>query len=157
MCYNARPIDIDSIDDVPSRVWDKIVVDGDSGCWLWTGCANGGYGVTFWRGHKVYAHRLLYTAVFGPIPAKKVLDHVVCDHPSCVNPQHLRVTSQRNNVIRSANAPAGQHHRQTHCVHGHPFEGSNLRVTRQGWRVCRTCQHNGQVAWRERQRAERVG
>lgn len=28
----------------------------------------------------------------------------------------------------------------THCKHGHPFDGENLRVTSQGARKCRTCE-----------------
>ncbi len=29
--------------------------------------------------------------------------------------------------------------KKTHCPKGHPYLGSNLYITRQGWRACRQC------------------
>lgn len=48
-------------------------------------------------------------------------------------------------------AAANQQRRdKTHCVHGHPLSGDNLRITPQGWRICREC-----VRTRSRERMRR--
>jgi hypothetical protein len=45
---------------------------------------------------------------------------------------------------------------RTHCKNGHPFEGENLHVTPQGWRMCRTCRNDYRRDLRARQRAART-
>ena len=66
----------------------------DSGCWLWTGYKSGRYG-GFYKQAK--AHRWSYETFVGPIPDGKVVCHK-CDTPLCVNPAHLWVGSQKDNV-----------------------------------------------------------
>ncbi len=68
------------------------------GCWSWTGALNdSGYGV-IWDGTRlVYAHRLAYELVRGPVPDGMQVDHL-CLIRSCVNPGHLEVvTADQNN------------------------------------------------------------
>ena len=68
------------------------------GCWLWTGCRNSkGYG-TFWNGEKVTgAHRVSWAMTNGPIPESlHVLHH--CDISGCVNPEHLYLGTNSDNV-----------------------------------------------------------
>ena len=45
------------------------------------------------------AHRWMYERAVGPIPAGYVIDHLCCN-PSCVNPAHLEVVTQAENVHR---------------------------------------------------------
>lgn len=61
----------------------------ENGCWIWTGCDNGKYGIiaTFKEGN-FYAHRVSYEIWKGPIPAFHYVCHS-CDTPRCVNPDHL--------------------------------------------------------------------
>lgn len=51
---------------------------------------------------------------------------------------------------RYGTVPAGENyvHVVSHCPHGHPYAGDNVRHVRDGRRMCRTCD-------RERQRAKR--
>lgn len=65
---------------------------------MWTGAKNKpGYGY-FWDGSKlVRAHRYAYELYNGPIPAKQIVLHT-CDNPSCVNPEHLKLGYQIDNV-----------------------------------------------------------
>lgn len=79
------------------------------GCWLWqAGKFAKGYGmVSLGRNfqgkqHTEYAHRVAYVLVHGPIPAGSVVMHT-CDVPACVNPFHLVLGTQGDNV-RDASA-----------------------------------------------------
>ncbi len=73
-----------------------IVVDGD-GCWIWAGATNGRYG-TLWVGKsRRYAHRHSYAIHKGPIPDGALVLHD-CDKPLCVNPEHLHLGTQLDNM-----------------------------------------------------------
>jgi hypothetical protein len=66
----------------------------ESGCWLWKGRLNAkGYGSCCGG----LAHRFAYRTLVGAIPdGLYVLHH--CDTRNCVNPQHLYVGTQKDNV-----------------------------------------------------------
>jgi hypothetical protein len=36
---------------------------------------------------------------------------------------------------------SNQNKNKTHCIHGHEFAGDNLITLKNGYRVCKTCQH----------------
>lgn len=54
-------------------------------------------------GHRkqYLAHRVMYEALVGPIPAGLVIDHL-CRNTRCVNPDHLEAVTQAENVRRAA-------------------------------------------------------
>ena len=73
-------------------------------CWVWNGTLNdSGYGVVFHdfngSGHKQYrAHRIAYFIYNGVmLERNEVLMHT-CDNPRCVNPDHLVVGTQQDNL-----------------------------------------------------------
>lgn len=76
--------------------WD-LVAKSD-GCWLWQGRLDkNGYGNFCMEYKNWFAHRLAYTFVKGPIPDDMVVCHQ-CDVPDCVNPNHLFLGTQQDNV-----------------------------------------------------------
>ena len=109
-------------------------------CWEWLASRNAlsGYGQFRLGNRMVLAHRMAYTLYRGHIPFGKCIDHL-CRNRGCVNPEHLEPCSIRENTLRSPIAPSAIAARRTHCNHGHPYSGRNLRLNRDGSRVCRAC------------------
>ena len=80
-----------------ARFWSKVDKRPD-GCWMWTGrTLNSGYGYTTVVGQDWLAHRYVYSETIGPIPEGRVIDHL-CRQKRCVNPEHLRATTQLQNA-----------------------------------------------------------
>lgn len=71
----------------------------ESGCWNWTKYRNEqGYGRVWLNGKLESAHRVAYTLFTGPIPEGIKVLHT-CDNPQCINPAHLRLGTQQDNMI----------------------------------------------------------
>jgi hypothetical protein len=68
-----------------------------AGCWIWSGALDShGYGVINIGGTKK-AHRVSWIAFNGPIPEGMSVLHK-CDVPSCINPNHLFLGTQADNM-----------------------------------------------------------
>ena len=83
------------------RFWRHVIKAGPDDCWLWTGGNSGnGYG-RFRRGRKsegmIQAHVFSYELHNGPIQDGLLVLHR-CDVRGCVNPKHLFVGDQGDNV-----------------------------------------------------------
>ncbi|AGM61431.1 HNH endonuclease [Mycobacterium phage SuperGrey] len=75
------------------RLFAKVDKSAPGGCWLWTGgTTNHGYG----RFNNLSPHRLCYEWAHGEIPPGMEIDHI-CHVTLCVNPDHLRVTTAKQN------------------------------------------------------------
>lgn len=70
-----------------------------TGCWLWLGYTNSkGYGMVGTRYFASrMAHRALWECLFGPVPQALHVCHR-CDTPPCVNPDHLFLGTQKENL-----------------------------------------------------------
>ena len=105
----------------------------NSGCWLWLGSKDRiGYGAV-WHDSKMYkVHRLMYQLSVGQIWHGLEIDHV-CFQPSCINPQHLRTVTRKENCS----------HRKSRfrvtCKHGHPWTEASKLINRKGHWICRIC------------------
>lgn len=68
------------------------------GCAEWRGAkGRKGYGVLNLDGISVKAHRVAYIVAKGSIPEGAHVLHK-CDNPSCVNPSHLMLGSNTDNI-----------------------------------------------------------
>jgi hypothetical protein len=88
--------------DLRNRIEHFSVPEPNTGCWLWMGALNNGYGsVSAGRdGKKLLAHRASYAEYVGD-PVGKVVMHK-CDTPACVNPGHLALGTQLDNMLDAA-------------------------------------------------------
>lgn len=125
---------------------DRIDATGD--CWEWTGSKDkDGYGQI--DGAK--AHRIVWQALVGGIPEGMQIDHL-CRLERCVNPDHLRVVTARENS-RASFGPTGINAAKVKCKNGHVFTSDNTVPLPNGRRECRTCKRRRQRDWAAARRA----
>lgn len=137
--------------------WHARILRG-RGCWRWVGKhSKSGYAEATLRlpdGTRQYwrVHKLTYTEKHGPVPTGLVLDHFRCDNRWCVNPDHVRPVTQRENALRSP-------HRhvlvtpEMRCGRGHDLCDGNLGVRPDGYAKCLACHREWTAEWRARKRA----
>lgn len=121
------------------RIFSKISIDDETGCWNWTGSLDEqGYGLLWFKRRTERIHRVMFAFFKHPIPrgSKETklfqLDHL-CMNRRCCNPDHLEIVNQRTNILRGT-SPVAINSRKTHCKYGHP-----LSTTPSGKRACRIC------------------
>ena len=138
--------------------------DPETGCQFWLGQKyTTGYGRFYVpsaeknkAGRQYRAHRVAYAWKHGD-PGEAVIDHLChdpilcvpdengwCLHRSCVNVDHLGLTTRGENVRRGIPGsplwhPVGNSNK-THCDNGHEFTTENTyEDLKRGWRQCVTC------------------
>lgn len=160
---NGDPLYVDPVyalryGDDETRFLAKVAVL-PGGCWQWTaGCqkrhGEPAYGLFKMGGIGRFAHRWAYEHWVGPIAEDFQIDHYRfpqdgCIGPNCVNPEHLRPVTARENGLRGDTLPAWNVAR-THCPNGHAYSGENLEIRKSGSRRCRTCSRSQWRDWRAR-------
>lgn len=81
------------------KISKKLVHPKRGECWLWIGGlqSNKRYGQFYMFGKNYQAHRASYIHFIGPIPKGEHVHHK-CGQTKCVNPEHLEVSTQRENT-----------------------------------------------------------
>ena len=131
-----------TIEQIQQRVLPKIQKDGEH--WIWTGGQNGA-GYPHWaegfRKRNWRVHRLMYALTRGVGLEDRddiVIDHI-CNIKLCVNPKHLQMISQRENVRRN---PKHNGKHLDGCYYDHePHDDINIyKITKYGqYYRCRPC------------------
>ncbi len=134
------------------RFWDKVLMPTVEGaCWPWTGSLDtSGYGTfRLTRGPLVKATRWVLARKIGRDVTGFALHS--CDNPQCVNPEHIREGTPKENSQDCLNRGRYKNweNDKTHCPAEHEYVAENMRPNRpNGWRDCKICA-------REKQRARR--
>ena len=111
----------------------------EQGCWEWSSSKNKhGYGRFVCLGQSL-AHRVSYIVFHGPLFKNMFVLHK-CDNPPCVNPDHLFIGTQTDNMKDCYNKGRNKvwNRNLTHCRKGHEFTPENTLYQQRG-RWCRTC------------------
>lgn len=142
-----------SLDDLDPRLVRRFTPEPNSGCWLWTGyVAPDGYGQLCSKDFPRDAHRAVYEAIKGEIPAGMHLDHI-CRQRSCVNPDHLRPVTRRQNVLENSESLTARNLAKKCCPKcGGEYTQNPYSANR---RQCVPCLAAYGVEWQRRQRAKR--
>lgn len=82
--------------------FENNVEKNENGCWIWKGeKTSNGYGYLLLNGKRIGAHRFSYMWHQGKIQKGLFVCHK-CDVPSCVNPDHLWLGTQKENIQDAA-------------------------------------------------------
>ena len=133
------------------RTLEKVVRIPFSGCWIFMGAVNEkGYGIvgTGGRGKpNDRAHRITYKHFLGEIPSGMLVCHK-CDTPSCCNPEHLFLGTDKDNSRDKIAKGRDRNQKKTQCPQGHPYDEINTYSYR-GRRHCRPCMRERARLYRE--------
>ena len=138
-----------------TNFWKRVNKRGSKGCWLWLGCkTRAGYGHMIRNNHiRKFPHRISYELTGKIIPEGYTIDHI-CRNRLCVNPNHLRAVTLRENVL-AGNTIAAFNAAKTHCINGHEFTLENTALSNNGRnRKCKECNNIRQRAFQKIYRAK---
>lgn len=137
-------------------------------CWIWTGCVGtSGYPQLSSSGKTIFMHRWAYEEFIGRIPDGMSVLHR-CDVKRCVNPEHLFIGTQRDNIRdmiskgrqrfsdmkRPLAVIVAKMRSATHCKNGHDREVCAFVEPKTGYRKCRECMRAaGRRYWERRREA----
>lgn len=147
-----------------TRFWEKVPDQPGDDCWEWRSAKLKGYGVfglvrEDGKLIQVSAHIYSYRHAVGPVPAGLLVCHA-CDNPGCVNPSHLFLGTNADNMAdarRKGRRPS-QYRPGGHCKRGHPRSAANTRWlivpgNPRPQRQCKQCNLHNMRAFYARRRA----
>lgn len=82
------------------RFWSKVDIGDPDECWEWRRVETTGYGCWRYKGKNYRVHRVAFMLKAGPIPEDKLVLHL-CHNPACCNVAHLRIGTQKQNMMHA--------------------------------------------------------
>jgi len=96
---NAVEVQLDGVRGTRSTTSATELTPITTSCVLFTDWKNKkGYGQRWFRGRRIGAHRAAWIETHGPIPKGLEVNHWRCFQPACINVEHLRLATRRNNA-----------------------------------------------------------
>jgi hypothetical protein len=135
------------------RFFQKVDKSGSvdfPGCWIWTGgktSKNYGSFKYYQDRSAIGAHVSSHLFHIGEVPNGMRVCHR-CDNPPCVNPEHLFLGSNSDNMkdMVAKDRHGSSSRKQTHCRKGHSFEEFGVHERKWGDgradRICKECQRD---------------
>ncbi len=118
----------------------------EAGCWLFEKAVNRqGYGHVAWQGGLKRANRASYEMFYGPIPEGLFVCHR-CDVPACINPKHLFLGTNLENMHDMIRKGRDRKVRKTHCIRGHAL----TRRSYDSHGECRICLNDAAAKYKRR-------
>lgn len=158
-----------TIHDIQRKICRRIVKDGDSDCFIWTGAPSiKGYGRIAINGKDLKVHRLVASLAYGRVPAGMVIDHL-CRNRLCVNPKHLEIVTNKINLSRSdlvgksrsEGNPWSRLRAGELCMaQRHALNDGDIVRRTNGKRIvsrCKPCQYERDREWRRRKKLALAG
>lgn len=143
-------------DVLPEEAFNRIIcymTEAESGCWLWSNSIDrDGYGRITINKRVIRAHRLFWELEHGTIPKGLVIDHI-CRTRNCVNPNHLRLATPRQNVLENSRSFVAINAQKKFCRAGHPYDKTYTSTEGYVERYCSTCHRNRVQEYRITHRA----
>lgn len=125
--------------------WQKVSVGRADECWPWNGPRwKGGYGrfqigLGYPKSKTMVASRVAWLLTNGVFHEGMQVCHK-CDNPICVNPNHLFIGTQTDNLRDCAAKKRSVNSAKTHCPRGHEYSPENTFYQANGTqRACRLC------------------
>ena len=107
----------------------KSLIKKTKTCWLWLGyTSKSGYGRFSIKGNQFYAHRIAYEIFIDKIPTGFQVCHK-CDIPNCVNPEHLFLGTQRDNMEDMKTKGRSTKGRKPWCFGKHHSEETRRKMS----------------------------
>lgn len=122
---------------VLERFEEKFMPEPNSGCWLWIACQQGdgkAYGCFYLNGKREQAHRVSVMLYRGVKLGPALVLHK-CDNPACVNPGHLKIGTQSENIFQAV--ARGRHRYSSPVVSG--AHNGNSKLTQSQVDAIRAC------------------
>ena len=140
---------------------DRLIhrIEQVDGHWMWQGSVSDSshirkdgtrfiqkYGTITIHGKQYRAHRSSYQEFVGSIPPGLFVRHL-CNIRLCINPVHLALGTNSDNMRDAVQAGTHKQTRKTQCPLGHPYDTRRY----QGDRRCRMCRRaQDLVRWHKR-------